>query len=88
MVDVTREALEEVTNKIIDLVLRKNSDYGDAWQKHGVTGVLVRLSDKSLRLQNLEGKKQLIVDESWVDTLTDIAGYSILGLLLNSAESE
>ena len=63
------------------LVLEKNADYGDAWQKHGLAGVLVRISDKALRLQNLEGKEALVVDEKVDDTLMDIAGYALLGLL-------
>jgi hypothetical protein len=80
---VTRESLERIAADVIDLVLRKNSDYGDAWQKHGIAGVLVRLSDKALRLETLsDGRTALVTDEQWSDTLRDIAGYALLGLLL------
>lgn len=78
---VNRESLEREMADVIDLLLRKNADYGDAWQKHGVAGVLVRISDKALRLQNLSGREALVVDEKIEDTLRDIAGYAFLGLL-------
>lgn len=81
MVTVTRQELESILDEVIEIILRKNADYGDAWQRHGVAGVLVRLSDKSLRLQNLEGREALVVDESVTDTLIDIVGYAALGLL-------
>ena len=70
-----------IAQDVAMLVLEKNADYGDAWQKHGLAGVLVRISDKALRLQNLEGKEALVVDEKVDDTLMDIAGYALLGLL-------
>lgn len=84
---VSETKLREITEDIIGLLLMKNADYGDAWQKHGIAGVLVRLSDKSLRLQNLDGKEALVVEESVQDTLRDIAGYAILGLLRVDGQS-
>jgi hypothetical protein len=80
---VTRESLERVAADVIELVLRKNADYGDAFKRHGVVGCLVRMSDKALRLEHLsDGREALVVDEQWCDTLRDIAGYALLGLLL------
>ncbi len=82
--EVTRGALNEVAQEIIELLLQKNLDYGDAWQKQGMAGILIRLSDKSVRLERLSGKRiAFVVDESWRDTLRDIAGYALLGLLLD-----
>lgn len=83
---VSEETLREKTEEIIQLLLRKNTDYGNAWEKHGVAGVLVRISDKALRLKNLEGKEALVVDEGIRDTLRDIAGYALLGLLKKDSE--
>lgn len=79
--EVTRESLEKEASDIVDLLLAKNADYGDAWQKHGLAGVLIRISDKSLRLENLNGREAVVVDEAVEDTLRDIAGYALLGLL-------
>jgi hypothetical protein len=81
-VEVTREELNAVASEIIDLLLRKNHDYGDAWQATGLAGIFVRLKDKSLRLQNLsDGREALVVDERAEDTLDDIIGYCMLGKL-------
>lgn len=80
--DVNREDLQAAADETVNLVLRKNSDYGDAWQKQGLAGVLVRLSDKSLRVERLFGGVQaLVADEKVEDTLRDLAGYALLGLL-------
>jgi len=76
-----REAATEVSEDIVDLLCIKNHDYGDAWRKHGIAGILVRISDKSLRLITLNGQEALVVNESSEDTLRDIAGYAIFGLI-------
>lgn len=80
-VTVTREALQSVADEIVELLLRKNADYGDAWQRNGAVGVLVRSLDKALRLETISGREALVVDESAEDTLRDMAGYALLGLL-------
>src|SRR5450759_996179 len=77
-----REDLQAIMGKAIDLLLRKNHDYGNSWCRQGLAGVLVRLSDKYLRFQNLaNGAETLIVDEKIEDTLQDALAYCILGLL-------
>jgi len=89
LVDVNRETMrslvQEVLDSVVEVLYAKNQDYGDAWQAHGIASVLVRLSDKSLRLENLDGKEALVVDEQVADTLIDIIGYSILGLMYENA---
>lgn len=80
---VTKCELNTVAQEVIDLVLRKNADYGDAWQHGGAPGIMVRELDKVLRLEQLsDGRQALILDEKWADTLRDICGYALLGLLL------
>ena len=66
---------------LIDLLMDKNSDYGDAWQRYGIFTPLIRINDKILRLENLCGKDALVVDENIKDTLNDIVGYGLLALL-------
>lgn len=78
---VNEEAIDRVFEKVKKILLKKNHDYGDAWQRHGAVGVMVRLSDKSLRLESLSSKEALVLDENISDTLFDIIGYSVLGLL-------
>lgn len=76
------EKLDESYARVRETVLAKNHDYGSAYQRHGVAGILVRLSDKALRLENLQGHAALVVDESARDTLLDIAGYALLGMTI------
>lgn len=68
-------------DEIVDIVLRKNHDYGDAWQRYGAFTALIRINDKLLRLQTLEsGETALVPDESIKDTLRDTIGYAMLCL--------
>lgn len=90
---ISAEELRDVLDDIYELLLRKNADYGDAWRKYDVAGILLRLSDKTLRFENLydaDGnmRRALVVDESWADTLMDMAGYAIMGLVLKSRERD
>lgn len=81
-VEVTRYKLECIAQDVIDIVMRKNADYGDAWQKQGGAGWAVRLSDKLCRIENLsDGREALVLDESIDTTLEDAIGYCLLGLL-------
>jgi len=65
---------------ITNLLWRKNQDYGHSWSRQGICGVLVRISDKAHRVAHLL-QADALVDESIEDTLRDMVGYSILGLI-------
>ena len=81
-VEVTRSKLESVAYSVVNLVMKKNKDYGDAWQRQGINGALVRLADKLYRVENLaDGRERLVQDENLLDTLVDAIGYSLLGIL-------
>lgn len=68
-------------DEIVDLVLKKNHDYGDAWQKYGIFTSLIRLNDKLLRVKTLtDGEKALVASEGLKDTLRDTIGYCLLAL--------
>jgi len=72
---------DEESKKIIDLVVAKNHDYGDAWQRYGIFTPLIRINDKILRVQTLStGEQALVADENIADTLKDIVGYGMLAL--------
>ncbi|MBQ9372158.1 MAG: DUF1599 domain-containing protein [Thermoguttaceae bacterium] len=78
--DRTIDALRE-------LLVAKNHDYGSSAFESPLllptmkpeTGVLVRIGDKIKRLQTLARNSQY-VDESFDDTIRDLAGYCILYL--------
>lgn len=81
-IEVTPDKLIRIASDVIELILVKNQDYGDAWQRQGMAGCLVRLADKLYRVETLsDGREALVVDEKIEDTLRDAIGYSMLGLL-------
>lgn len=63
---------------------KKNSDYGNSFtgsiDKYGFVAGFVRMSDKMNRAENLllNDSEALVKDESAVDTLLDLAAYSIM----------
>ena len=69
---------------------KKNSDYGDSFaklRKEIPYAILVRIYDKYSRLKNLlEGKEQLVSDESIEDTLIDLANYCIMEIVERSID--
>ena len=79
---VSREQLEAIAAETVELLLRKNRDYGGAWSIQGIAGVLVRLSDKFFRIKHLsDGNEALVASEKIEDTLMDAVGYCMLGLV-------
>lgn len=81
-VEVERSRLESIAYRVINLVMRKNADYGDAWQRQGINGAMVRLADKLYRIDNLsDGREVLVQEERLLDTLVDAIGYAMLGIL-------
>ena len=77
------EACELVVLDLADLISAKQYDYGkDNILGFGEQGLVVRLWDKINRLKNLIWNNQRPKNESVEDTLNDIAGYAIIGLML------
>lgn len=79
---VTRLDLSLVASDIIDDILKKNADYGDAWQALGEAGAAARFVDKFFRIEKLaNGHEALVIDEKISDTIGDLIGYGLLILL-------
>lgn len=84
--------LEELYRGSVDISRKKNADYaGDhdpfanfrVCESLGIpaeVGLIVRISDKLARVANLTkpGKIAQVVDESILDTLSDLANYSMI----------
>lgn len=88
-VTVNKDALMGIVEPIIDTIIKKNADYGDAWQKYGIFTPLIRLNDKLLRVKTLSGgQKAMVFGESIKDTLLDIVAYGLLALLRMRFEEE
>jgi Na+-translocating ferredoxin:NAD+ oxidoreductase RnfA subunit len=82
LTSVNLSKLIAMVDEISDLVVSKNHDYGDAWQKYGIFTPLIRINDKILRVETLStGEHALVADEKIEDTLRDIIGYAALALM-------
>ena len=73
----------EIQSKALELFTKKNADYGDAFAKYGVIGVLIRIQDKiqralSITLNNIN----LVEDEGISDTMIDLHNYAAMALML------
>ena len=77
------EAAQIIANEIVQLISRKQADYGhENILAFGELGVLVRANDKMARLRNLQHKEGLTEPKS--DAWKDLAGYAIIALMLES----
>ena len=85
---------KQIEQRMVTLYEKKNKDYGDSFgksfQKYGLLGVCQRLEDKlnrmySLAIQSKSPQDILSVaqvkDESVMDTLIDLANYSVMALI-------
>ena len=77
---------EDICNYLHDLYIRKNRDYGssvtDTFNKYGLVSFLVRIEDKLNRVRTLNEKgRAKVTDESLMDTLYDLANYTMLAII-------
>ena len=77
------QQMEKIQNEALELFRKKNIDYGDAFAKFGIIGVLMRIEDKIQRsLSITKNGVNLIDDEKIKDTLLDLHNYAAMGLML------
>jgi hypothetical protein len=77
------EQMKQVQSEALELFEKKNADYGDAFAKYGVIGVLMRIEDKLQRSMSItKNGVNLITDEGIRDTLLDLHNYAAMALLL------
>ena len=75
--------MEIIQRKALELFKKKNADYGDAFAKFGVIGILMRIEDKIQRsLSITKNGVQMVDDESIRDTLMDLHNYAAMGVML------
>lgn len=71
-------------NEMTALLVSKQRDYGHGnINAFGLYGILVRLSDKIERLQNLMANNREPSNESFRDTLLDMVGYCVIAHMLD-----
>ena len=77
------EQMQKIQKTALDLFAKKNIDYGDAFAKYGVIGVLMRIEDKIQRALSItKNGVNLVNDEGLKDTLLDLHNYAAMALLL------
>lgn len=76
--------LEDITFEILDILDRKNKNYGNSFDRqmneYGMLASTIRLDDKMSRLRALTKGEPDKVGESIEDTLKDMIGYCLLTL--------
>lgn len=90
---MTKEKIDEITASVTDTLIKKNQDYGGASFDLGLNGNMVHLWDKVRRYRSLveremkssSGKPNF---ESIEDTLKDIIGYAVIGLIIFEQETK
>lgn len=74
-------------HSIAEILVRKQRDYGpENIAKFGRFGLAVRTHDKVARLENLLATGNKPSNESVLDTLIDIVGYSAIGIMWEKDE--
>lgn len=80
------EAVDCTLDEIGTILISKHNDYGPGNIMDSIVGpetaLLVRLSDKFARLKNLHKLATNPENESYRDTVVDIAGYAVLLLMV------
>jgi hypothetical protein len=77
------EQMKHIQNNALELFRKKNIDYGDAFAKFGVIGVLMRIEDKIQRSLSITNNGvNLVNDEGIKDTLLDLHNYAAMALML------
>ena len=78
---------KNITEEMVELYTKKNSDYGDSvhdtYVKYGPVSFLVRMEDKINRVRKLTETdySSKITDEKVRDSLIDLANYAIIMIL-------
>jgi len=73
----------QVQQTALELFKKKNSDYGDAFAKFGVIGVLMRIEDKIQRSLSISKNGISLVDDEKIrDTLIDLHNYAAMAIML------
>ena len=75
--------MKKIQSEALELFTKKNADYGDAFAKYGVIGVLMRIEDKLQRSMSItKNGVNLVNDEGIRDTLIDLHNYAAMALML------
>ncbi len=79
---MNKEEMKKICEEVKELLIQKNKTYGDNnITKIGKLGILTRIEEKIERLKNMI-KNDIEDKESKEDSWKDIAGFAIIGTML------
>ena len=79
----------KIVDNIRDLLIKKNHDYGDAWQSMTLHSMTDQIIIRNYRIRKiLENNGQCTVSEGIASQLCDIINYSVFGLIKMENEHE
>ena len=82
------EQLKQIQANALTLFSKKNADYGNAFEKYGLIGVLMRIEDKIQRGLSISKRGVVLVsDEGLRDTLLDLHNYAAMAIMLLDDQS-
>ena len=77
------QQMKDIQTEALELFIKKNADYGDAFAKYGVIGVIIRMQDKLQRAISITNTGiNLVKDEGICDTLIDLHNYAAMALMI------
>jgi hypothetical protein len=81
--DPFRASVEAIAAELVDLLCRKQADYGPGnINAFGEKGVVVRMNDKMERLKRLVWGDKEPANESVEDSYKDMGNYAIIALMV------
>ena len=87
IIDQAASHFDAITGRMKDTFVKKNQDYGNSFERSldedGLLVLKIRLGDKFNRLSRLvkDPTSQLVMEETLLDTLLDLANYAVLGIM-------
>lgn len=85
---MNEQQVRQIVDDVVEILLKKNADYGSAGMDFGTYGNMVMLWNKIKRYRTLVENEDDPNYESIDDTLRDIIGYAIIGLIVSESEKK
>src|SRR2546427_10595864 len=78
----TKTMLENAAREIVDTIVRKNRDYGDAYAQLGLQGTFLPIHGKYWRLRGLMWERKCEEGSAARESVLDMGVFAVLALVL------